>query len=219
MYYVKEFSPEETNSEYFFDFVGEGLTIIGGDRCRDYGDVDGWKKIIDNISEWRYYAKTLTEAVNDILPAKANGKKYGGKDISRLRDLIDSYAEHYSIDGEDIAELLSIVNGKEYTACGIYGCCQGDYAEVIMPKSEYSREYIDEIECYYFNLGTEVMIHDGDNEPETAGEIDGYCEYIPMIGYSEDIKAKLAEWLGCDENEITYYAFVGYTQTAEHKIV
>ena len=66
------------------------------------------------------------------------------------------------------AELLTILCGEPYEVCDIRGCCQGDFAEVVMPTAE-KGDLREEIEARYFNTG------DGWNIEDESGEIVSYC--------------------------------------------
>ena len=67
-------------------------------------------------------------------------------------------------------------------------------------------------EIMYFNTGTEWIIHEEENEPESPEEISGcsvYCTSWDMEG----IKKELTDAACYDPEEIILYEFSGYTKS------
>lgn len=64
-------------------------------------------------------------------------------------------------------------------------------------------DYISYIEAVMFNTGFEIMIHEGDNIPLTADDIDGYSDYIAFD--SCDMLDDIAAYLNTSKDNIKFY--------------
>lgn len=58
------------------------------------------------------------------------------------------------------------------------GSCQDDWMYCYYAIDDVEHSYIQYIETVIYNTGIEIMIHEGDNVPASADDIDGYCDYI-----------------------------------------
>ena len=84
---------------------------------------------------------------------------------------------------------------------------------------EWTREQIKHFKCEYFNAGSEWIIHDGENTPETPEQINGYSVYCAG-DTGEQIKQEIAaDYTGATPEDVTLYAFDEYTKTPKHKQV
>lgn len=158
---------------------------------------------LENIGEEYSWYKTATEAINDYLP-REDGKNYSTKDIHALKKLVEEFqAGRSKEENSIICEVLLLVTREKYGWTTIRGCCQGDWNEVFYPVDEYSIEDIREFETYYFNTGSEWIIHDGDDEPETPEDIDGYSYYCTSYNEREEI----AREAGVNPDDVVLYAY------------
>lgn len=159
---------------------------------------------IDNINSSPY--TTVTEAINDYL-YREDGKKYSCKDIHVLKELIEEYSTcRHSEENAIICAILSLVTRQDYTVTTIKGCCQGDWNEVFFPTNEYCIEDIRTFEAYYFNTGSEWIIHDEENDPESAEDINGYSMYC-VADDIDDIKKEIAEAEGVNPDDVILYEY------------
>lgn len=178
--------------------------------------------VLDDIQRgpgyWGYdqYDGSRTKAISDYLPAeKANGKRYATREIKRLSEIISGA---YDPDTDDLCAVLSIVTGQGWTSRQITGCCQGDWREIVYPVEKYDKEAIEILECEYFNLGTEWMVHDSDEAPECPEDISGWCIYCH--GWNDDaVRAEIADAAGCNPEELTMYKYAGSHFVAEYEEV
>lgn len=90
------------------------------------------------------------DAVLDILCAHAWGDEWVQYGSARRRKEWTDYA----------AELLTVLTGEKYELREIRGCCQGDYAEVVIASAD--ADELDEIEARYFCTGTDWRVEDED---------------------------------------------------------
>ena len=164
------------------------------------GDV---AEAIENAGEEYSWYKNATEAINDYL-YREDGKKYSCKDIHDVKALIEEYSNcRCSEENGIICKVLSIVTRQDYDYTTIRGYCQGDWNEVFYPTNEYSIEDIRTFEAYYFNTGSEWIIHDSDSIPENAEDIEGYSIYC--VTY--DIQKEIAEAEGVSPDDVILYEY------------
>ena len=209
-----EFQGDFISDIFAYDEAFNNITVCGNDRlcCRqtevftrvydalNSGDLAYY---LDNIEDGYTPYTTVTEAINDYL-YREDGKKYSCKDIHDLRKLVDEYSTCYNSEENDIiCKVLSLVTRKEYDYASISGCCQGDWNEVFYPVDEYSRDDISTFEAYYFNTGSEWIIHDGDDIPESADDIDGYSMYC--VTY--DVQKEIAAAEGVNPEDVVLYEY------------
>lgn len=158
---------------------------------------------LENVGQSYSWYKNVTECINDYL-YREDGKKYSCKDIHNLKQLIEEFSECRSNEeNRIICNVLSIVTRKDYDYTTIRGCCQGEWNEVFYPVDEYTMDDIRTFEAYYFNTGSEWIIHDEENEPESAEEINGYSVYC----VSFDVRQELAEYEGISPDDVILYEY------------
>ena len=216
--YAKQVSPEfqgDFISDIFaYDEAFSNITVCGNDRlyCRqtevftrvydalNSGDLAYY---IDNIGDCYSPYTTATEAINDYL-YREDGKRYSCKDIHELKELIEEYSTcDCSKENDIICKVLSIVTRQDYDYTSIRGYCQGDWNEVFYPIDEYSNDDIRTFEAYYFNTGSEWIIHDCDGMPESAEDIDGYSMYC----VTDDVQKEIAEAEGVNPEDVVLYEY------------
>ena len=107
---------------------------------------------------------------------------------------------------------------KKYKVFPLRGCCQGDYVELIAPEDT-DRDFIEEIEALYFNLGSEVEIDDTDREDiDNPDDICGYTFYTKYYD-ADDIKNVIAaNYTDITPDDIKLWLFDGYTKTAKYQV-
>lgn len=166
----------------------------------NYGDLTNE---LENVGQPYSWYKNVTECINDYL-CREDGKKYSCKDIHDLKQLVKEFSEcRNSEENGIICKILTLVTRHEYDYTTIRGCCQGDWNEVFYPVDKYTTEDINTFESYYFNTGTEWIIHDEDNEPETAEEITGYSMYCVTF----DVKEEIAKAEGVKPEDVVLYEY------------
>ena len=66
-------------------------------------------------------------------------------------------------------------------------------------------------------MGTEWIVHDGPDAPNTPEDIEG-CSYY-CVEYGDALKKELAGMIGCAPEELIMYKFDGFTRIAKYKEV
>ena len=208
------YSGEFISDIFEYDEYYNNITVCGNDSlyCRqtevftrvyDALNSGNLAYYLDNIDNYYTPYTTVTEAINDYL-YREDGKKYSCKDIHDLRKLVDEYSTcHSSKENDIICKVLSIVTRQDYDYTSIRGYCQGDWNEVFYPVDEYSNDDIRTFEAYYFNTGSEWIIHDGNDIPESAEDIDGYSMYC--VTY--DAQKEIAESEGVNPEDVVLYEY------------
>ena len=134
--------------------------------------------------------------LKDMLPKKENGKRLSPKEAHAIKQALDAEK-----DVDTICDCLSIITGKIYLMRGLRGCCQGDYIEAYYPVEDGIQKYLNWIEAWYFGTGTEVMVHEEDNIPNSAEEVCGWTFYTDSWKI-EDIKEDIKKECGYKDEDV-----------------
>lgn len=233
-YKALQIAPEYQDSgwDWYTDDDGRLWSVVSDDRgryCLDSATAHFKRafKIVDNYDRG-YYESHMNEWFDDVIEAFYDNE---GKDVCALCGLaqpkwqdarqaakraIRDYCKECDIHrGDDIVtatNILSAVTGIKFYIRGIRGCCQGDYAQLIIPEVEATENYIDEIEARYFNQGEEWNIECDEDELCISN---AYTH-----GYKKEDKLKqIREQCDIsDKDEIELYEFDGWEKTPKYKL-
>lgn len=223
--YARQISPEYQESPLFMgdEFFPDNIAVCGN---RDYHshkpelfenvqnvlEQGELAEILEYPKNWADWYKNATQAITEYLPP-TNGKKYSTNAIHALRCLVLDYSCcACSKENEIICKVLSIVDGRLWDWQTIRGSCQRDWQEVFYPVDEWDKAALEAFEVQYFNTGSEWIVHDEAESPESPDEINGFSMYC--IGWNTDaIKAEIAEAAGGSPEEVVLYQFSGYSRT------
>lgn len=221
--YAKQVPPEYQESPLFIEGrFPDNIAVCGN---RDYHShkpelFENVQNVLEQgeLAEVLEYPKNLAEAITEYLPP-TNGKKYSTNEILALRCLVINYSCCVcSKENEILCKVLSLVDGRFWDWKTIRGSTQSDWNEVFFPVDDWDDKILKEFEILYFNEGTEWIIHDEAEPPETPENINGYSVYC--IGWdNEEIKNEIAEVTGAKPEEIKLFEFGGYTSTPFYKEV
>lgn len=135
----------------------------------------------------------------------------------------------YSKPGWNLAEddmkckALSLLCNREYATKEIHGDCQGDWQRCYYPKDE--ENLLNDLEMTYFNTGEEWDVVDaeelkdhGEPAPENGQDV-MRMESIYCSAYIDGFHARenLAEYLGCQPDEIKMWRWKGYRKISEYE--
>lgn len=212
--YARQINPAYQDSYAFDDEYYNNISICGNRDCYER-TTEVFSRVfevlnngnlaytIENIGDSYSWYSTATEAINDYL-RREDGKKYSCKDIHDLKQLVKEFSECRRDEENDIiCKVLSIVTRQEYSYTTIRGCCQGDWNEVFYSVEEYSIDDIHTFETLYFNTGSEWIIHDEENKPESAKEIEGYSRYCT----TDDVRKEIADAEGVNPEDVILYEY------------
>ena len=198
------------NTDIYYDDIKYGYEDIFIYGNRDYiglnGDFIKW--LYDNIVNYSnyeletYYKNNIASYIIDNLHTQKIyiNLKQALKIVATLRDgEYNSYYLHN--DRELIASILSIIYKKQYTCYCMRGYSQSEWNYLFTPHDHDINAYI---EAVYFGTGTEIMIHDGSDEPKTPDDISGYCIYTHLYNI-DDIKELIAKETGVNVEDVVYY--------------
>ena len=223
--YARQISPEYQESPLFIgdEFFPDNIAVFGNrdyvehlpeivQRVREILNNGELADILENVKVWGDWYKNATEAITEYLPPES-GKRYSTNAIHALRELTVNFSRCRSCEEDGIfCKVLSIVTGKKWDYSTIRGCCQGDWQEVFYPVDEWDKAALEAFEVQYFNTGSEWIVHDEAESPESPDEINGFSVYC--IGWNTDaIKAEIAEAAGGSPEEVVLYQFSGYSRT------
>lgn len=216
MLYCKTFDPEYVDSTIYLESYfeeGSEMMIDGGKGWKSFNAerLDMVKKAIDNYYELEYgyaFDHSIKEYASWYLP-RPSGKAYTPMELHKIKKYLEE---------ENELALLSLLMEKKYKVFPLRGCCQGDYVELIAPEDT-DRDFIEEIEALYFNLGSEVEIDDTDREDiDNPDDICGYTFYTKYYD-ADDIKNVIAaNYTDITPDDIKLWLFDGYTKTAKYQV-
>lgn len=228
--YAKQVSPEYQESPLFIEgCFPDNIAVCGNrnykahlpelfEKVQTILEQGELAEVLEYPKKWADWYKNATEAINDYLPPE-KGKKYSTNAIHALRCLVLDYSCcACSRENEILCKVLSIVDDKKWDYKTIRGSCQSDWQEVFFPVDEWNKEALADFEIQYFNEGTEWIIHDEENTPESPEEISGFCMYCTSWN-DEGIKEEIARETGESPENIVLYAFDGYTRIANYREV
>ena len=101
--------------------------------------------------------------------------------------------------------LVSIVTGKKWDYRMIKGRSEDDWAYVAYDTSVWNDDKVHNFEIAYFNMGTEWIIHDGDDNPTTPDDIAGHSVYCHSTDVN-DIRNEIATLEGCNPDDVVMYS-------------
>lgn len=219
--YAITLNPESYDYRVYDISDDDGNTVII-DGGREFANIDnnGYLKAIkDIIKEYNtysfdyYYNGSIMAFLKDMLPKKENGKRLSPKEAHTIKQALDNNDR----DVDTICDCLSIITGKTYLMRGLRGCCQGDYIEAYYPVEDGIQKYLDWVEAWYFGTGTEIMVHDEEDDPKCAEDISGWTFYTAswkiddikkeikvQCGYKEDDDIEVVLWLYKDTKVIKH---------------
>ena len=218
MYYAKVLSPESTDNMVYLDTFMEcsDIIIYGGREFKGYNDdiISQIKKAYDEYDDYYYeiyYHNSIMAYLSDYLPKKDNGKRLSPKEAHDIEEMFkkDNLTDI-------IIVCLSILKGRPYGVTKLYGCCQGDVVHCFYPDDE--KECIPYLNDLYWNLGSEIIVHDTDEPVNNADDIDGYCDYIVHTDYKLTLKEEVAKHLDTTPDNVTLYEFKHYIHVPVYEI-
>ena len=219
--YAKQVPPEHQESPLFMGEWPENIYVFGNRHYNDHGGDD-----VENIKNSMYeaadelkalphrsgYYESFIDIIADLLPTPEHKEEYSRADRLKWRALLLNFDAGTISDDDATTAALELITGDEYDAATIRGCCQGDWNNIIYP-AKYGREWLNDFEIEYFNLGAEWHINIGDQDSD-----DNY--YIYTYSWTDDgQRAEIAAAAGVDPADVVLYVFDGYTQTAEYRTV
>lgn len=193
------------HTSLLFDYVREALhegTLL-----------EEWEGINDRGNSGYY---TWEDALRNIAPPSGRGEYTRAERLKIPQIAKDYYTSRSGNDENDkICELLGIVTGQEWSWRTLRGCCQSEWIEAFYPVNAWPGDSLNRFEAEYFNTGSEWIIHDSDEEPETPDEIEGYSMYCTTYNPRDEI----AEEHGVNPEEVQLYSFDGWTRSANWRAV
>lgn len=188
-----------------FDYVFEALH--GGEALENWDDFQ--------IGEGAY--NTWAEAINEIIPPSGRGPYTEEEANKTWPEILLKYyhAKNGIAENNAICEALHLVTGQEWNWRTLRGCCQSEWIEAFYPVNAWPGDALGRFEAEYFNTGSEWIIHDGEEEPETPDEIEGYSTYCTTYNPRDEI----AEEHGVKPEEVQLYSFDGWERSAKWRAV
>lgn len=225
--YAKQVPPEYQESPLFsFGDWPENVFVFGNNHFNQHDEYLQYirKGLEDAAMEWDalqvghgWYTSWI-DVLDDLLSPWDSRGPYTREERKQWADLCDQYCEARSADENDIlCDALELISGQKWENGTLRGCCQGDWQEIIYP-AEYGRNWLEEFEAEYFNTGTEWIVHDEIEAPDSPEDISGYSIYC--YGWNNDlIREEIAGAAGCAPEDIHLYTFSGWSRSASYEEV
>ena len=228
--YAKQVNPAYQESPLLiFDEWPEDMVLYGN---RDYRShtipifdrlIDNYEACmteIDNFQNGYRWYKNITEIIIDHLPP-VHKDKYSTKEIHAWKLLLEEWEKVWDRksrlnESDCIVEALGLMTGKKWDYSTIHGSCQSDWQIIYYVVDEWNRESRNAFEVEYFNMGSEWMIHDGDDQPEQPEDISGFTCYCTAWN-ADGIREQLADIAGCKPEEVKAWAWDGEIYLPKYK--
>lgn len=197
-----------------------GTTLCGGCLLDEMLDLYQQMKDGDRHALYSTLEELLREELGDY------NRDWTPEQLEQWKEILSF---DYSKPGSRLAEenmkckALSLVCNREYAYKEIHGDCQGDWQRCYYPKDE--ENLLGDLEMQYFNTGEEWDVVDAE-ELKDRGELtpeDGVnimrMESIYCSAYIDGFRARenLAEYLGCQPDEIKMWRWKGYRKISEYE--
>jgi hypothetical protein len=225
--YAKQVPPEYQESPLFWDdSTLEGIYIGGNRRLKSHGfeEIDALHVGMAEAAGDLYQAKkgrlpgfSFADTLRELIPRESGD--YTRAERLTWRDILDDESALYCHRKyEKFCQALELLTGKKWKFYTLRGCCQSDWQYCIYPADEWNAANLERLEAEYFNTGSEWIVHEDENAPETPEDIDGYSVYC--TGWNDDmIRQEIAEAAGGAPEDVTLYKFTGYARRAEYEEV
>ena len=223
--YARQISPEYQESPLMMggEFWPDDIIVTGNRDYRTHatpaytaliGNIDSAADDLKDIGYRVGWYANATEYIDDVF-APYHKAGYNTKEIARWKLIAAEWFDaNRDEESQLICQALYLMTGTAYEYNTIRGCCQGDWQEMYSPV-HFNPDFVRNFEAEYFNTGTEWIVHDGDEAPESPDDISGYSMYC----YSYNPAEEIARESGVDVADVVLYEFDGYTRTAQYKEV
>jgi hypothetical protein len=227
--YAKQVPPEYQESPLLSDIQHEppeNLYIFGNHHFTGC-NADEMRKIytelfeaaddLDGRRRGRSRELSWAETLADILPRESGD--WTRADRVRWAHILRDYRLFYTSEKYNIiCAGLEMLTGRAWDWRTLRGCVQGDWQYCIYPADEWDAASLERLEAEYFNTGTEWIVHNDQDAPDSPEDIDGFSVYC--TGWNDDqIRKEIADAAGGRPEDVTLYQFTGYTRRAEYEEV
>ncbi|MDL2206550.1 hypothetical protein LJC33_06560 [Eubacteriales bacterium OttesenSCG-928-N13] len=216
--YARQIPAEHQESPLYYgdEYWSDGVIVTGNKQFhgRTTSAYDTIIENLDNAADDMYgeWYATTAEYFNEAFPPD-HTDFYSRKEVEHWERIAQEWGTSVGSNEESlICQALSLMTGKEYSFDTIHGCCQGDWQNCFYP-AELNPGFIEVFETEYFNTGTEWIVHDEKDAPETPEEISGYSIYCCSHNPADEI----AKETGTTPDNVILYEFDGYVKYPIYK--
>lgn len=206
--YARQINPEYQESPFLQGDEGYSGLVIDGNRHFNSHTTDEYDLIRENLEDMLYYYSedntdnlTVAEFLDDY------GFSYTDDTLPEWKSMFEEGYYMFDRERDDTtARALSLLTGDKWEYITLKGSCQSDWQGCFYNTTLWNSDNIGNFAKEYFNEGTEWIIHDGDSEPETAEDIEGYSMYC--YGYDTDkIREEIAAETGVTPADVVLYEY------------
>lgn len=226
--YARQIPPEYQESPLFNGDMPEIELFGNGSYSRRVSDLfDRLPQILDDLAdEWEDFqaGRSMYRACDSWAKSLAHFAPPQGRPEYTREERAKTWPEllnRYSriparLENSFYCTVLHLITGRAWDWCTLRGCCQGDWQYCIYPADDWDGDSLERLEAEYFNTGSEWIIHDGQEAPESPEDIDGYCVYC--TGWNDDlIRKEITDAAGGRPEDVKLYKFTGYARIAEYE--
>lgn len=216
--YARQIAPEYQDSSYLLD-GGVNAEIFGNRHYKSFtsaffdrlpAQLEELAAVWDNMQCGYYNGANWGEEINDILPPQGRPEYTREERAKEWPRILNKYTENRN---DLLCDALELITGKKWSFRTLRGFCQGDWQYCIYPAEEWTAAGLEWLEAVYFNTGSEWIVHDEENAPESPEDIEGYLVYCTAWN-DEGIKKEIAEAAGGSPEEVKLYKFEKWARRA-----
>lgn len=238
----REVDPEYFDNSWYFDDDGFTSAV---DPCYAVYIIPQRNSYGFNGEEYGQIVNTIEEAIEFYQDLKEGDMRQGWETVAELLDglgLVDGlddteqiekltaflgmceadspYRGHrgsmwYANESECVAAYQTIMTGKEWTVRTFHGYSQGEWAEIVYCKEEYSDDSIEEFGKIWLGRASEFIAEGEEGYSEGAVLVP---DHIVWDG-GQQLIDYLANMGGYDPTDVEVYLHKGYTKTPKYKKV
>lgn len=219
--YAKQIDPEFQESMLFFisrsgewcweNECYDNVCVLPRKGYHDYMPED-IRELFDMFNRGELDTETLQELCNRELSEEEKQK------LSELLSMYDHATWSRDLDNLLLLAAVSVLRQTPYKLCTIHGCCQSEWREILYPSEEFTDDDVRIFETLFFNTGTEWIVHDGETDPNSPEDIDGFSIYCTDPDENAT-RAAIADVAGCNPEDVILYEFAGYTKAPKYKMI
>lgn len=219
--YARQINPAYQESPLSWSDMFPDNLVLDGNRHYTSHTIPAYDQIRDSFDDmantWELDShSTLGELLRDYGFAREDGKPWSTQQKHAWRVLMES-PEGAEDDGI-MCHALQLLTGHRWDSSCLRGCCQGDWQTVYYDADTWTSEALSAFETEYFNTGSEWIIHDEEQPPESPEDISGYSVYC--TAWNDDgIRKELAEAAGVKPKDVIMYAWDGEHTVDQYKEV
>ena len=216
--YARQIAPEYQDGYYLLEGL-ENIEVFGNRHFRGITSaffdrlpaaLEELAAVWDNMQNGYYNGVVWADELREVLPPQGRPEYTRQERAEEWPRILNKYTEGST---DQLCAALDLITGRRWEYRTLRGCCQGDWQYCIYAADKWSADGLERLEAVYFNTGTEWIVHDSENAPESPEDIEGYSIYC--TAWNDDgIKKEISEAAGGRPEEVKLYKFESWARRA-----